>query len=83
MYEETKARLQKIENAVYNVVSIWGCEFRKLLLETPALENELCSNHHVRNSPIGIRVALYGGRTVATETYYRVKEGRRFTMCTL
>jgi len=29
-YEETKARFQKIENAGYKVVSIWGCEFRKL-----------------------------------------------------
>ena len=28
LYEETKARLQKIENACYKVVLIWGCEFR-------------------------------------------------------
>jgi len=41
MYEETKARLHKIENAGYNVVSIWGYKFRKLLSENPGLGNEL------------------------------------------
>ena len=30
-YEETQAGLQKIKDAGYEVVSIWGCEFRKLL----------------------------------------------------
>jgi G:T-mismatch repair DNA endonuclease (very short patch repair protein) len=38
-YEETMARLQKIRNAGYIVVSIWGCEFRKLLCDNPGLEN--------------------------------------------
>jgi G:T-mismatch repair DNA endonuclease (very short patch repair protein) len=33
-YEETMARLQKIKNAGYKVVSIWECEIRKLLRET-------------------------------------------------
>jgi len=74
-YEETKARLQKIENAGYKVLSIWGCEFRKLLSENPGLENELYSHPSVNNSPINIRDALYGGRTEATKTYYIVKEG--------
>ena len=76
-YEETKARLQKIENAGFKVVSIWGCEFRKLLRENPGLENELCSHPYVKNSPINIRDALYGGRTEATKTYYRVNEGKK------
>jgi len=67
-YEETVARLQKIEDPGYDVVSIWGYEFRKLLHETPGLENELCSHPYVKNSPINIRVALYGGRTDATKT---------------
>jgi hypothetical protein len=33
-YEETMARLQIIKDAVYNVVSNWGCEFGKLLRQT-------------------------------------------------
>jgi hypothetical protein len=49
-YEETMARLQKIKDAVYTVVSIWGCGFRKRLSENPGLENELCSQPYVKNS---------------------------------
>jgi hypothetical protein len=71
------ARLQKIRDAGYNVVSIWGCEFRKLLRENPGLENELSSHPYVKNSPINIRDALYGGRTETTKTWYRVKEGEK------
>ena len=71
------ARLQKIKNAGYQVVSIWGCEFRKLLQNTPGLENELRSHPYVKNSPINIRDALYGGRTEASKAYYRVKEGEK------
>jgi hypothetical protein len=60
IYEETMARLQKFKDAGYNVVSIWGCEFGKLLRETPGLENELCSHPYVKQAPINIRDALYG-----------------------
>jgi len=60
-YEETMARLQKLKDAGYNVVLIWGCEFRKLLRDTHALGIELCSDPYVKNSPINIRDALYGG----------------------
>jgi len=76
-YEETMARLQKIKDAGYNVVSIWGCEFRKLLRDTHGLGNELCSHPYVKNSPIYIHDALYGGRTEATRTYFRVEEGEK------
>ena len=76
-YEGTQARLQKIKDAGFNVFSIWGCEFRVVLRETPGLEKELCSHPYVKNSPIYIRDALYGGRTEASKTYYRVKEGEK------
>jgi hypothetical protein len=69
------ARLRKIKDAGYTVVSIWGCEFRKLLRNTPGLENELCSHPYVKNAPINIRDALYGGRTEASKTHYRVEDG--------
>ena len=61
------ARVQKIKDAGYNV-SIWCCEFRKLLCDNPGLENELCSHPYVKSSPINIRDVLYGGRTEATKT---------------
>jgi hypothetical protein len=45
------------------------------LRNTPGLENELCSHPYVKNAPINIRDVLYGGRTEASKTYYRVKDG--------
>jgi len=51
------------------------CDFKNLLCDNPVLEDELCSHPYVKHSPINIRDALYGGRTDATKTYYRVKQG--------
>ena len=79
-YEETTARLKKIENTGYKVVSIWGCEFRKLVREKPGLENEISSHLYFKNSTLNIRDALYGGKTEATKTYYRVKQGEKLTI---
>ena len=70
------ARLQKIKDAGYDVVSIWCCEFRKLLRDNPELENELCSHPYVKSSPIHIRDSLYGGRIEATKTWYKSKQGQ-------
>jgi len=47
-YAETNVRLYKIENAGYNVVSIWVCKFKKLSRENPGLQNELCSHTYVK-----------------------------------
>jgi hypothetical protein len=74
-YEETMARLLKIKDAGHTVVSILGCEFRKILAENPGLENELSSHPYLKNAPLNIRDALYGGRIEATKTHYRVKQG--------
>ena len=45
--------------------------------ENPGLENELCSQPYLKNYPINICDALYGGRTGATKTCYRAKEGEK------
>ena len=59
-YEETMARLQKIKDACYTVVSIWGCEFRKLLRDTSGLENELCLHPYVTSGKnLNVAVAAY------------------------
>jgi len=46
------------------------------LRNTPGLENELSRHPYVKNVPINFRDALYGGRTGASKTYYRVKDGK-------
>jgi len=74
-YEETQARLQKIRDAGYTVISIFGCELKNLLCDNRGPQNELCSYPYVKHSPLNIPDALYGGRTEATKTYYRVKLG--------
>jgi len=63
-YEETRARLQKIWDAGYKVVSIRECEFRKLL----------CVNPY----SIHIQDALYGSITNDSKNYYIVKQGEEF-----
>ena len=55
-----KARLKKIENAGYRVVSILGFEFRNFFSENPGLEKELSSHLYFKHSPLNIRDALYG-----------------------
>ena len=75
-YEGKKAGGKKIKNAGYTV-SIRGCEFRKLLRENPGLENERTLHPYLKNSPLNIWDALNEGRTEATKTYYRVKQGEK------
>ena len=82
-YEETKARLQRIENAGYKFVSMWRCEFRKLLRENPGLENEICSHPYLKNSPINIRDSLYGVEAKLLKHITHSRKGRRSTMYTL
>jgi len=65
----------KDKGAGYNVLSNWGCEFRKLLHDNPGLENELCSKFYMKNPPINILDGLYGCRTEATKTWYKTKLG--------
>jgi hypothetical protein len=47
------------------------------LRENPGLEKELSSYPYYKDSLLNIRDALHGGRTQATKTYYRVKQGER------
>ena len=75
-YEETTARLNKIENAGYKVVSMWECEFKKLISQNPGLEKELSSHPCLKNSPLNIRDAMYGGRKEATKTLQNSAGGK-------
>ena len=52
-YEETQSRLQKIKDADYTDVSIWGAGLKNLC-DNPGLQNELFSHPYVKHSPINI-----------------------------
>jgi len=77
---ETQARLQKMRDAGYKVISVWGCEFRKHLCDNPDHKNELCSQPYVKYSTVNIRDDLYGGGTETTKTHCRVKQGKKSIM---
>jgi len=47
------------------------------LRENPGLKNELSSHLYLKNSPLNIRDALYGGQNGAHKTYYKVKQGEK------
>ena len=53
---------------------------KKLISQNPGLEKELSSHPCLKNSPLNIRDALYGGRTEATKTYYKIRPGKKLTM---
>jgi len=67
-YEETS---EVSETLVIQLFGYGGASLKNLC-ENPGLQNELCSHPYVKHSPLNIRDALYGGRTEATKTYYRV-----------
>jgi len=48
-----------------------------LISQNPGLERELSSHPYLKNSPLNIRDALYGGRTEATKTYYKIRQGEK------
>ena len=60
-YEDSKARLQKIKDSGYKIISIWVCEFRKLLPENPDLKIELCLHPYVKYSPTNFLRCLVWG----------------------
>jgi len=47
-----------------------------MLRENAGLENELSSHPYLKNYPLNIRDALYGGRTEDTKTLHRQAGGK-------
>ena len=50
---------------------------KKFICQNPGLEKELSLHPYLKNSPLNIRDALYGGRTEATKTYYKIQQGEK------
>jgi hypothetical protein len=75
-YEKTIARLQKTNTLVTQLSPSGGSSLENC--DTLTLENELCSHHYLKNTSIKIRDVFDGGRTEASKTCYRVKDGKKF-----
>ncbi|XP_055709012.1 uncharacterized protein LOC129805255 [Phlebotomus papatasi] len=74
-YESTLKRLDHIRQLGYNLVSIWECEFRRMLEADPVLAERLNNHPEVVDSGFDLRSAVYGGRTEVFRTYYKCRPG--------
>ncbi|XP_055714928.1 uncharacterized protein LOC129809144, partial [Phlebotomus papatasi] len=74
-YEATLKRLDHIRQLGYNLVSIWECEFRRMLESDPVLAERLNNHPEVVDSGFDLRSAVYGGRTEVFRTYYKCRPG--------
>lgn len=69
--DATLAKHFAITNAGYSLSIMRECDFKKMLLDNPAV-NELLNNHPmIINGPLIPRDAFYGGRTNATKLYFK------------
>ena len=68
--EYTAAREAEIRKAGYTVISIWECEFHKLIASDPVLA-EFVSEHPVLKAMI-VREAYFGARTEVFTMYAKV-----------
>ena len=69
--EKTRETITKLRSVGYNVVQIWGCEWRKQKQENPeclTYVNDLSFTE--RLNP---RDAFFGGRTNAAKLYHKIK----------
>ncbi|XP_055714784.1 uncharacterized protein LOC129808904, partial [Phlebotomus papatasi] len=74
-YESTLKRLDHIRQLGYNLISIWECEFRRMLDADPVLAERLNNHPEVVDSGFDLRSAVYGGRTEVFRTYYKCRPG--------
>ncbi|XP_055714733.1 uncharacterized protein LOC129808850, partial [Phlebotomus papatasi] len=74
-YEGTLKRLDHIRQLGYNLISIWECEFRRMLESDPVLAERLNNHPEVVDSGFDLRSAVYGGRTEVFRTYYKCRPG--------
>uniref|UniRef100_A0A1B0GJ30 DNA-directed DNA polymerase n=1 Tax=Lutzomyia longipalpis TaxID=7200 RepID=A0A1B0GJ30_LUTLO len=76
-YEATLRRLDHIRKLGYNVVSMWECEFRKILKDDPQLTLQIEQHKEIMDSGFNLRSAVYGGRTEVFRLYHKCKPGDR------
>ena len=75
LYLSTLKRQQYLEGQDYNYVSIWECDFRKQMSESPELKR-FASEHKVSRR-MELRESFKGGRTNATKLYHKCNDNER------
>lgn len=83
--DDTIAKHRKIREAEYNLVVMRECDFQREIEECPAM-NELLETMVVDDIPLNPRDAFYGGRTNASNLYFKsvgVTKMHYFDVCSL
>ena len=70
VYEQTQQKLKQLQALGYNVVEMWGCEWRRLKEASPDIQTFVDSLQFIK--PLNPREAFCGGRTNAVKLYHRV-----------
>ncbi|XP_063913325.1 uncharacterized protein LOC135129984 [Zophobas morio] len=85
-YERTIFKNERIKNNGYNLNVIWECDFRKQITENRELKQFVDNHLFSKNTPLNPRDSFYGGRTNASQLYYKCQPGERilyFDVCSL
>ena len=77
VYDATLKKTAILCNAGYNVIEMWGCEFKKQKESNPELAEFLKSFEFV--PPLNPRDAFFGGRTGAATLYSKAGEGKEIS----
>lgn len=75
LLKNTENRLREIRQKGFTVVSLWECEFDKMLKSDPDFKNFADSYDYV--TPLKIRSSFFGGRVSPTKLFYEAKEDEK------
>ena len=75
VYEQTQHKINRLQALGYNVVQMWGCEWRRLKETSPDIQTLVDSLQFIK--PLNPRDAFCGGRTNAVKLYHRVTRSQK------
>ena len=75
VYETTQDKVQQLTEQGYNVIQIWGCEWKRLKETNPEIQSFVDNLDFI--DPLKPRHAFCGGRTNAVKLYHQVTPGQK------
>ena len=75
VYETTQQKIKELRALGYNVVEMWGCDWKRLRETSPDIQTFVDSLEFIDH--LNPRDAFYGSRTNAVKLYHRVTPGQK------
>ena len=75
LYDVTQDKVQKLTKQGYNVIQMWGCEWKHLLKTQPEIASFVRELNFIK--PLKPRDAFCGGRTNAIKLYHLITPGQK------